>query len=149
METRQRVIGHSHHAVPLRLERDLAHLWKGLLERAHAPGAVDRKAGSPQRADAAEQKPPGAVEAEGIHDEPGVPAALAAGEDGGLKLGAQGPGGEIEIGHANLLAPALRPRSDAIGIGRERDPVGGDRPAVGASVHVLPVGSADLIGLRV
>ena len=79
MKARQRVVGHAHHPVPLRLKRDLADLGKGLFERTHAPGAMDRQAGSPQRANAAEQKPPGAIEAEGIHDQPSVPAALAAG----------------------------------------------------------------------
>ena len=42
--------------------------------------------------------------------EPRVPAALAAGQDRGRELGLERPGGEIEIGHADLLPLALRPR---------------------------------------
>src|ERR1700722_18853061 len=81
MEPRQRVSGHAHHSIPLRLELDLADLGKCLLEHALRPGAVDLETSEAQRADAAEEKASGLIETERVHDETSVPAALAAWQD--------------------------------------------------------------------
>ena len=72
---------------------------------------------------------PRAVEAERVHDEARVPAALAAGQDGGGQFRRERPGREVEIGHADLLPLALRPgRALGVGVGRDNHPIGGDRP---------------------
>src|SRR5271166_2007815 len=110
MKARHRIVGHADHAVPLRLEIDRADARKYLLERPLRPGAMDRKPGSAQRADASEHEPSIAVEAEVAHDLPGVPAALASRQDGRLQIGAERRGREIEERQKNLLAPPLRPR---------------------------------------
>src|ERR1700733_4521196 len=101
MEARQRVSGHAHHSIPLRLELDLADLRKRLLERALGPGAMDLETGETQRADAAEEKPSGLIETERVHDHPRVPAALASRQDRSPELGAQRLCGEVEIGDAD------------------------------------------------
>src|SRR5271170_6549829 len=95
MEARQRVSGHAHHSIPLRLELDLADVGKRLLQRALRPRAVDLETRQTQRADAAEQKPSGLIETERVHDHPRVPAAFAPRQDRGPELGAQRAGGEV------------------------------------------------------
>src|SRR3984957_10984809 len=132
MEARQRVSGHAHHSIPLRLELDLADLRKRLFQRAPRPGAMYLETGETQRADAAEEKPSGLIETERVHDHPRVPAALAARQDRGPELGAQRFRGEIEIGDADLLALALRPwRALRVCVSGDHDPVRRNASAVG------------------
>src|ERR1700722_19452393 len=64
MEARQRVSGHAHHSIPLRLERDLADLRERLLKRPPCPRPVDLETSATQCADAAKEKPPGLIETE-------------------------------------------------------------------------------------
>src|SRR3984957_5784791 len=132
MEAWQRVRGHAHHSIPLRLELDLAYLGKCLLERALRPGAVDLETSEAQRADAAEEKASGLIETERVHDETSVPAALGVWQDRGPQIRRERPGREIEIGHADLLPLSLRPRrAFGVGVSGDHDPVRGHTSAIG------------------
>ena len=122
MEARQTVGRHADHAVPLGLEFDAGEPREQLGERAARPGAVDRQAGSAQRADAAEHQPARLVEAERAQNLARVPAALPLRQDRAPGRLVERDGGEVEIGQMGQLRPQLGPRRDRVGVGGDEDP---------------------------
>src|SRR3546814_11442102 len=81
VKARQVVVGHADHAEPFGLEAGAADLRVELAQRALGPGAMHGQAGSPERADAAEDEPPRLVEADGAEHRFRIPGALPLGPD--------------------------------------------------------------------
>ncbi len=144
MEAGQAVLGHADLAVPFVLESDAGELGKQAGEGAPAPILVNGAARTAKRADAAEDQPPGRVEAEGTQDLPRVPHALAAGQDGAPKIVAERRGREIEIGQVDEFGAEFGPERLGIGVGGHDDGRRPDAAARGAD----PPGAALVLGRR-
>src|SRR5215469_7953569 len=101
---------------------------------ASGPAAMDRAAGTAERASAADDEAAGIVRAKGAEHAPGVERALSLGKDCAPDVIAQRRSRDMEERHRDLRTTELRHDPRRVGIRREHRPFGTDAAAGGGEM---------------